>query len=289
MFFIILISVAVGVGLKHVKESSQEVQKSALMIQTNLILEDILKILKSSKELEQIDSAEDLFRFLSENSFKELESSGVKVILNLKSAGSRFNVNALSESNNSVNVQRVNLLKDFLNRRSINGSLADILLDMMSGYRDDMSYNSNIFDTKPTLFRDRITSREHLNEALQYYSATYHDDLTKKMDIENLFYYDRDKNSSIDLNYATDEVWELILSCDRAKAKELKEHKGVYTKLQDLELDEKQMSNLSSFRTTFFGTRLSVAVDIVQNEHDAKVRFEYDLKTKKATDFVYEI
>ena len=289
MFFIIAISVTVGVGLKQVKESSAEVQNMSFMIQANLIIDDILRVLKESKELEEIDSSEALFAFLNQNSFTSFHSNDTKVFLKIQSAKSKFNINALSESNNSVNIQRVALLREFLDRHFINGSFVDILLDMMSGYREDMLYNSNIFDTKPTLFRDYITSSEHLDEAVDYYISAYHDNLRQKIDFTNLFNFSEDKNSSIDLNHVTTDVWSLILSCDGQRAKELARNRGTYTKVQDLELNEIEKENLLAFRTTFFEPVLSVSVEVLKNNQAAKFSFEYDIKTKKGTNFIYEI
>jgi hypothetical protein len=293
VLFVMAITVAVGVGLKQVKVASKQVQNENFMLQSSTVLDDVLTILHSSKELKQLatnKSSAELFTFLSSASFIPLESSGLKVLIQISSARSKFNVNSLVDTNGStINVNRVNILKDYLRKYRVNGGYVDILLDAMSGVKQDMTYYSAIFNEKPYLFRDYIVSQKHLGEVNDFYTKTYHDNNLKNIDFRNLFYFSKDKNTFIDLNYATMEVWQMMLGSDKQKAEQLASGGGEYTSLEDLSLSDEEKLALAKFKTSYFEPFLEVVVNITQNSQNAKISFEYDIQTKKESNFVYEI
>lgn len=292
VLFIMAITVAIGIGLKQVKVASLNVENESFMFQTSTILEDVLLILDASKELEQIahnKSNTDFFTFLSNVSYLSLESSGLRVNIHINSARSNFNVNALINTDEStINIDRVNALKEYLSHYRINVNYVDILLDVMSGIKEDMRYYSAIFNENPYLFRDYIVSEKHLGEVNDFYMKTYHHNL-KNIDFTKFFYFNKDKNIFIDLNYATAEVWEMMLGCDKQKSHELASGGGRYTSLKDLSLSEKEKVALAKFQTSYFEPFLDVVIIMTQRTQYAKIRFEYNIQTKKGSNFVYEI
>ena len=94
MFFIIAITVAIGVGLKQVNKASEYVESEKLILQTNMLFDDVLTILNTSKELDFIRdmnmTGDDLEGFFSSLSIPgiPLAESGVIISLDLKSARS---------------------------------------------------------------------------------------------------------------------------------------------------------------------------------------------------------
>lgn len=292
VLFIMAITVAIGVGLKQVKVASLYVENESFMFQTSTVLEDVLHILDASKELEQIahnKSNSELFAFLSSVSFIPLESHGLKVNIHISSARSHFNVNSLMNTNGkTINIDRVNALKEYLNKYSVNSGYVDILLDVMRGIQDDRGYESAIFNDKPYLFRDYIVSEKHLEEVNDFYMKTYHSTL-KNIDFTQLFYFSNDKSNFIDLNYATAEIWDMMIGCDKEKAQQLASGEGGYTSLDNLSLSDKEKLALAKFQTSFFEPFLDVVIDITQSSQHAKIRFEYAIRTKKGSNFVYEI
>lgn len=292
VFFVMAITVAIGIGLKQVKEASWHVENERFMLQTSVIVDDVMKILQNSKELEQIlseNSNEGLFAFLSSASFIPFESSGVKVSIEIKSARSKFNPNALMDANNTANIPRVNLLKEYMNRSMVNVAYVDILLDIMGKVKEDGLYNSGIFKEKPSLFRDYLTSQKHLEEVNDFYKKTYHDNSLENIDFKNLFYFAKETSHKIDVNYATPQIWELILSCDKNRAEQLSMGGGFYNTLEDLDLSDEEKVALAKFNTGYFEPYLDVLVNISQDTQSAKIEFEYDISTKKGSNFVYEI
>jgi len=292
LLFIIAITVSVGIGLKYLNTASNEVQKEKFIIQTRTAISDILKILQKSKEIDYIvknNSAEALYIFLSQSSFIPFENAGVRMILQIKSARSKFNPNMIMDKNITIQEQRAENLKEYISNNDINPVFVDIMLDTMGGIKEDLVYNSDIFYEKPELFRDRLVSLEHFNEIKDFFELTYHENSLKNIDFDNLFYFSKDKNLKIDLNYATAEVLEMILGVDKLRAKEIAQNKITYTKLDDMELSEDEKDMLSRFKTSFFEPYLDVKIEIIQDDNSAKIEFEYDLKARKGMNFSYDI
>jgi hypothetical protein len=290
LLFIMLISVAIGIGLKHLNSASSYVSGEKFLYQSSIIVDDVLGVLKNFKEIKDINSSEDLTTFL-EYSPIPFESNGIKVFIELESARSKININSIFDKNiTSQDNDKVEALKIFLNRYSVGMEFVDILSDSMGGIKENLSYNSDIFFQKPYLFRDYITSYKHFEKLSEYY-AEYFDDNIKSIDFKNLFYFTNDTNNSyvIDLNHATPLAWEMMLGCDIDRAKELSNNAGFYEKLEDLKLMDDEKIELMKFKTSFFEPFLYVDVTIMQGDNTAEIKFEYDIKKGIGSNFAYEI
>jgi len=296
LVFIIAITLSVAIGLKQVKEGSYAVQNELFLLQSNMILNDVLTFLKNSNDLKKIidnnDSVESLNMFLSQVGFIPFESNDIMVSLEIKSARSKININTISEHNIS-NTEDINERKEAFNtyfsKYSVDSEYTNILLDMMGEIKEGMLYNSEIFYEKPYLFRDYIVSLKHLEVANNFYKQIYHDNYIDGIDFKNLFTFNQDKKTAVDLNYATADVWELMLDVDEIRANELLSGSGSYTKLSDLGLSDDEKLLLSRFRTSYFEPYLDVMIEIIQKEHRSKIYFEYDIKNSKGSHFSYEI
>ena len=302
MIFIIAITVAIGVGLKQINKASQSVESEAFTLETSMILDDILRILQTSKELDSILKSDDedikreaFYIFLSQTAFIPFESSGIKMSLELQSARSKFNPNTLFDVNSTMNSNaehfvRVEALIRHLNLYEIDAEYVNIIVDMISGVKEDMTYNTNIFNENPHLFRDYIVSSKHLEEINNFYQQTYRNNKLKNVDFKNLFYYSKDKEHYIiDLNYATIQTWQLLLGCDELRAEQLNEESGAYSKLDDLDLNDDEKLSLALFKTGYFQPIIEVKVEIMKDELETQIQFEYNMETKKGSNFVYEI
>ncbi|MDF1883060.1 hypothetical protein JHD49_03825 [Sulfurimonas sp. SAG-AH-194-C21] len=286
IMFVIVISVAIGFGLKQVNKASSIVKNENFMYQSRIIVEDILKILKTSpdiKSLADTNSSEILFLFLSQSSFIPFESSGLEIIIHLSSAREKLNPLALKNSQ-----ERQDSIKQYFNNYNINSQYVDLLLDNMSGIKEDNSYSSMIFDENPYLFRDYITSAEHLELINDFYLKEYNDNSLSKIDFNNLFYYSTDENMSIDVNYATTEVWEMLLLTSKARAEFLSNGRGAYTDLASLNLDEDEKTQLALFPISYFEPVLFVRLEIKKEQSTAEISFEYNIRTKQESNFLIQ-
>lgn len=293
LLFIISITFSVGVGLKQINQANTSTKKESFVIQTSLILDDVMYLLQNTKELDYIikkSSIEGLNLFLVQSAFIPFESSGVKMFLELHSARAKFNPNTLVDKNGTIYEKREEALKIYLSEKKVNESFVDMLEDLSSKVKEDMSYHSDIFNENPTLFRDYIVSLKHLNEVKKFYIQRYKENDINKVDFEKIFYFSKKRDRyKIDLNYATQEVWQMLLGCDILRAKELADGAGTYTKLNDLYLSDDEKLHLANFNVSYFEPYIDVKVEIMQNNMSAKIRFEYDMKTKKGSNFSYEI
>ncbi|WP_373003688.1 hypothetical protein [Sulfurimonas sp.] len=286
LLFIMLITISIGIGFKQLNQASAYVEGEKFLYQSSVILDDVLNILKNSKELQDINSSAELNVFLSESSIIPFEANGIKVSIELSSARSRFNINSLV-SGNIPNQKRVESLKQYVSNYMVITRYVDILLSSMGINQEDISYNSDLFDKKPNLFREYIVSEKHLLELNEYYTNYYHEDSLKNIDFAKLFYYSSDKDYEIDLSFATAEVWEMILGCSKQRAIELSS--GFYDSIADIGLSKEEMSMLDRFDTNPFEPYIDVRLSIIQDKQSANIRFEYDIENNKGSNFVYEI
>ena len=287
LLFIMLITVSIGFGLKQLNLASGYVDNEKFLYQSSVILDDVLGYLKTSQELNDINSSEDLDLFLAQASFIPFQIKDLKISIELSSARSKFNINSLIDKK-KPDTKKVEILKQYLSNHMINISFVDILLDSMGGIKEDLSYNSGLFDEKPYLFRDYISSYEQFSELEAYYKKYYHDDSLKNIDFKNLFYFSHDKNYKIDLNYATKETWEMMLGCGESRAVQLSE--ADYDSYESLGMDVEELNILKHrFKTSFFEPYIYVVITVMKNNNNAIISFEYDMKKKEGYDFVYEI
>jgi hypothetical protein len=94
---------------------------------------------------------------------------------------------------------------------------------------------------------------------------------------------------SIDLNYASVEVWQFMLGVDKIRAEELYKNEGNYHSLKDLHLNDEEKERLSKFKTSFYEPYILVNIFTQKEEKSAHISFEYDIKKEKVSHFVFEI
>jgi hypothetical protein len=251
------------------------------ILQTSIILDDILNILQKSKDLNKVESPEDLARFLDKVSFLPFKNKDVDVIVEVSSARSSININSIN------NTSRMDSLKEFLVKKNIDEEYADMLYDSMNGIKEDGSYKTDIFNKEPNLFRKYVVSYKHLAKINDIYQIKFRD--ANIQNIDKLFYISKDKNSSIDLNYARALTWELIIGCEPERARYLEDNSVIYHSISDLGLNAKEIFSINKFKTSFFEPIIDVKIDIRTKHMNAKIRFEYNILLKKGSNFVYEV
>ncbi len=292
LLFIVAITASIGIGLKQINDASKELKNQNFMLQSRIVLDDVLNIINNSAQIKNIakdGSISELNDFLSKVSLLPFDLNGLHVSIEIQSARSRFNINDLVNSTGKPNISRVEILKEYVSRYNINSGFIDLLLDNMGKIKEDMSYNTPIFNDKPTLFRDYIASKKHFDEIVGYYEKIYNDNSVQKIDFDKLLYFSAKKGDFIDLNYATPEVWQMMLGVDNAKALALSNGSGTYATIDDLDLTDVQKERLSKFQTSFFEPFLNVQVKLEQGEQKTYIQFQYDIKTQKGSNFVYEL
>lgn len=283
--FLIVISISLGFVLHEVNKSSELVKREKFLYQSTQLVEDFVHLLQNAPEFKEIldaNSATALYALLSQAEFIPLHIGEYELIVSLHSARGKFNPNDL-------NPQRLEALKVFLSHYMINGVYGDILYDSISSMKEDGVYNTTLFQNHPELFRDYIASPKHLEVLKDFYIQEFHDNSINAIDQSKLFYLSDAQGSAIDLNFATPEVWELLLGSTKERAQELYAGAGSYEKMEDLHLTVEEKRNLSRFKTTLYEPILQVDIHIVDTNESVDINFEYNIAKKEGSHFVYKL
>ncbi len=284
VFFVMLITLSLGIGLKYVKNSYSTMNNESFMTQSTVVLDDFLKILKTSPDLKQVKDSDSLAVFLAQSALLPFENSGVKVLIQITSARAKINPNTFNSP------ERLDVLRSFLIKNMINVEYSNMLSDLIGGIKEDNLYNTDIFNEYPYLFRDYISSDKHLEKLGEIYKKKYHDNALEKIEMKKLFYANRDQNSSIDLNYATPLAWELMIGCDKDRANELSLGGfGAYTPENPPSLSNDENESLSQFSYNYYEPIIDVKIEINKNDENAEIRFEYEINSTKVSNFVFKV
>ena len=289
LFFIIAITVALGISLKQVRLGNQSVDKEHFMVQSAAILDDVLTLLKSSSELNSVSDAQGLNLFLSTASIIPFEVNALAVKIEIASAGAKININSL---NNAV------LKEAFINylvRYNVSNPdyLMQLIYDASHGVNEN-GYQSDIFDANPSLYRDKIVSQSHLNTILKHYVLTQHENSVMKLPWNNLVRFDDNNDSSLDANYLSADVWQMLVpDMSEEEAAERASGLNVATSVEELGLNGDDAAWLTSLNGSgiigFYTPKVAVNVDILEHNQSAKISFDYNLASKKGNHFEYGI
>ena len=292
LVIVMLMAIVIGWSMHTLNEAKETVDKERFMIQSGMIVEDVLKVLKNSPQISAIgdeNSSIALFTLLTTTSMLPFESQGYRVLISLKSARAKLNINTFAENNTTRARQRRERLANFLSRYGLGNDLYDYILDAMGGIKEDGSYRSDLFYGNPELYRDAIVSWKQMERILLSYAKKDGIDPFSKLDFDRIFCYNEDRGVKLDLNYATPEVWEFIAGISKERAKQLVESGGTYASVEDLGLSEEEKYLLSLFDYSFFEPIILVHIDIMKEKAAGTIEFEYDIKKKKARRFVFEV
>ena len=292
LVIVMLMSIVIGLGMSNLQEAKTTVEKERFMIQSGMLVQDVLHLLKSSPQIDAIvesNSSALLTVLLDSTSMLPFSSQGYRVMLSLSSARDRLNINTFAKHDTRKSRQRRAYLANFLNSYGLGNDLYDFILDAMGGMKADGSYRSDLFFLDPTLYRDAIVSPRQMERILLLYAKKDGKDPFSKLDFDKIFCYNEDNETKLDLNHATPEAWEFVTGVSKERAKELAENAGVYEKLDDLRLSPEQKESLSLFDYSFFEPVLRVHIEVANEKLNAAIEFEYDLRKKKAKRFAVEI
>ena len=277
LFFIIAITVSVGISLTQLQKGSLQLQEGRFLTQSSAVMEDVLTLLQNSSEIFKIEDAVSFNIFLMSASLIPFEAGDLRVKIAMRSARDKLNINTLTGSE-----ELQDALKKYLMRYNIQdiSYLVDILLDCMGGKQD--IYRTEIFDEIPWMYRDRIVNYVHLQQLLDFYVKMRHDNSVHSVPWQEIMSFDR-KNTEIDANYARAEVWRLML--------QMLVEGGLteYESEADLGLSAEELQQLAPFGLAYYLPIIYVDVMIEENDKKARIVIKYDIASKKAQEFNYDI
>ncbi len=283
LFFVISVTAAVGVSIIQLRLSAQQVREGKCLIQSSMILDDLLKLLKTTPLLDQVKDAQSMDYFLQNASIIPVALENLNVRINIDSAMGRFNINTLSYFKPFQEA-----LSAYMVQYDISDTeyFQDLLIDCMSGRKSE--YRTDIFDAMPWLYRERIVSMTHLEQIIDHYVLSRHDNNIRKIPWEKLVRFAPSDDRKIDANYITPQLWQLLLpEITESIAIDLASNEFVYERDEDLSLADEEMMQLKPFELSYYLPRTLIEVDVKRNDQNVHVAFEYDLKLKKGGNFDY--
>lgn len=283
LFFVISVTAAVGVSIIQLRLSAKQVREGKCLIQSSMILDDLLKLLKTTPLLDQIKDAQSMRYFLENASIIPVALENLNVKININSAMGHFNINTLSYFKPFQEA-----LSGYMLQYEISDVeyFKDLLIDCMSGQKNE--YRTDIFDAMPWLHRERIVSMTHLEQIIDYYVLTRHDNNIRKIPWKQLIRFAPSGDRMIDANYITPQLWQLLLpDITEDIAVDLASNEFVYEKSQDLSLADEDLAQLERFDLSYYLPRTLIEVDVRRNDQNVHVAFEYDLKLKQGGNFDY--
>jgi len=286
LFFIMAITVAVGLSLTQLKRGNLQLQEGRFLVQGSAVIEDVLTLLKNSADVIKVEDAATLRLFLDSAAFIPFEVDDLRVKISMRSARSRLNINLLSSSEVLQEA-----LKTYLIRYNIQdvAYFVDLLLDCMGGTQE--LYRTEIFDEQPWMYRDRIVDRSHFDQLLDFYVKMRHDNSIRTVAWEKIISFGDPKRAQIDANYATPELWRLMLpDAGDEQVKTLAEA-GLegYESEDDLNLSDEEREQIAPFGVTYYLPVAEVKVMIEEYDKMAEIVFQYDIASQQAKEFSYDI
>ena len=292
LFFIITITVIVGVSLKQLQEANSQLQENRFLAQSAITLEDVLKMVGQAERFGDINDTLSLNLFLTEAAMIPVETGQLSGMITLQSARERIDINTLKDSK----PLRTTLERYLSESMQVADAryLVYLLMDCMGGFREE-GYSTDIFDRQPWMYRDRIVNKMHFDQILDFYVQSRRDPSVYKVPWEQLIRFGDTKSVNIlDANYLTPELWAMLLVDKYPSSDELETlaHPAEpYESVADLPLSEETAQMLAEeFGLGFYAPVVDVKLMLQEGEtHQAAISFEYDLKTKKAGRFDYAI
>lgn len=283
LFFVISVTAAVGVSIIQLRLSAEQVREGKCLIQSSMVLDDLLKLLKNSPLLDKIQDADSMRYFLQSASIIPVSLENLNVKINIQSAMGRFNINTLSSFKPFQEALSVYMMQYEISDVEY---FQDLLIDAMSGKRAE--YRTDIFDAMPWLYRDKIVSMTHFEQIVDYYVLTRHDSNIRKIPWKELIRFGAHSDRKIDANYIRPQLWKLLLpEIGEEIATDLSSSVTVYKGSKDLALSDEDIKHLDAFNLSYFVPRAHIEVDVRRNDQNVHIAFEYDLKTKKGGNFDY--
>lgn len=283
LLFVLLITLSIGAILENINKSEELLKEQRALYKESILLQDLLVMLQNSQEIQQLadsNATDAMFTFLQTSQQLPLKLGNMQMMFSITSARSKIPINSMRQ-------EQIPFFEEYFSRYGVRGEFVEMIQDVLSGVQEDGGYKTAIFERYPRLYRDGLVSLKMLQVVIAYYKQEYKDDAISKIRFADLFSFNSEA-SSIDLNFATAQSWELLTGVDAMRAKELASHEEIYSSFDDLGLTQEEQERLQRFQTTFFAPYLLVKVDIIHKNYIRKISFEYDIRTKKGYNFRYE-
>jgi hypothetical protein len=287
MSFIIVIVFMISQNLEYIKKALTVNNNTNMILQTKLLVDDVLNLLQKKSIDTELDATTILKETITTYSNISIKSDDIDILILATSARDKIDINRLKMDN---------YLKEGFKKYLINKNISspdyflELLLDCMA--QDSNNYNTDIFINIPTLQREKIVSLQHLNTIVEYYAHNYNDQNIQEINFKDIFNFG-DGNGKVDLNYANNDVWQILLpNLDETITEELASNTLTYLNSSDLikaGLTQNDISILSNGVASYYEPIIRIELYIKNKDSHNLVTFEYNLTSKKGDNFEFFI
>jgi hypothetical protein len=284
LLMIMSITFAVGVSLTQYEKGRASLNETNFFLQSLFVIEDTIKLISNNSLLESIQDTSSLYNAIESATVIPIVLGNLQVMVSIKSAYGRFNVNALRSSK---------AFQDTFKQYLINFNVADpdffirLLQDCMGGYAD--VYRTEIFNELPWLFRDYVASEVHFHQIIDFYVRKRIDNSVNLIPWKELLRFGNDSTLT-DINHISEEGWRFILpELTSEKIELLANGQGTYQIIEDLDLDEQELQAVKSIGITCFAPVLLVKIIMMKHQNKAEIEMVYEIDTKQVKVLKYDI
>jgi len=278
----------VMVFLNSTKRVKDTLSYEYAQIQSNIVMYDLVKYFNTIK------FDEDVIFYGSGLPFT-MEFGDAVVTLEFNSAHNKININNLINTIKSKdNIAYDNFVTYLYSFRVIDPEFfIDILIDTID--KDNIEKNSgngSEIVLKEPLFRNgKIYNKNHFKYIVDYYIQQTDDKDILKVPFENFISFNA---PNIDINFASKELLEILFyDANNFALETISKHNNIYDKLENLPFDEYYLKDIKKGR---FGQSITTTTDLLDvkvelnfnGRFNSKVRFLYDIKNKKLTQYKVE-
>lgn len=286
IMMIMLLMGLVGMFLTKTKESKDSVTYEFAMLQTNMMMRNVLESLREIK-LDQN------MLFLASKIPLPVNFGSSSAIIKLDSAQKYINIGLLiKESINKENNKRdaiTNSFIEYLRQYDLKEPYLFLHILQDSVDKDNESRNgleSEIVESFPAFREGDIFNELHLAQMIDYYFDKSGDAKIYEVPFSEMFSF---KNTVIDINYASMEILEFLFDdIEQYVLRAIYEHEEIYEKKSDLEdeftketvelLFSKRMGQEFSISTSQLKVKISLAY---KSQFQSNVSFEALLSEDK--------
>jgi hypothetical protein len=281
IMFIVAILGFVTLNTKLFKKATGNIDEIQFMIQSGIIVDDIIALFKKTPMLKKVKNSQSLKMLL--DLFIgipfALEDYSVNIALsNTKNA--KFNINNLDENSSAI-------IEDIFIQKELSAPiyLIDIIKDILKTVSDTTYYNTEWFDENPFAHHGNIINKEHLSKIIDFYKKKHYDTAVNLAFFDTILKYENNGNSrTLDINAMSKEQWSLFVpNCGYFEEDyienitDLNNRCGVETGLILKKLGF----------TSFFIPVVEVKIDISKENQNAHIVFDYNTNNAKVSNFEF--
>ena len=287
LLILVLVIMLMSVALKNTSNIKKISLSDRYLIQENLTITDIKKILDNKifrklKDLKSEDKVKVLNKLFS-TPFEVLDSvNNSNITVTLKSNDGKVNINYITDHEQKKYIGNIFIKIGVLD----SDMLTEILLaniESSSKYRDDYKMSINNLDYK----NGNITNYSDFKKIIEIYVK--HSEDVKAYDINYLKYFkfladDNARNTNLDINYMEIELLDAIenMSLKNSIRTKIKTKKGLFKKYSELELNNyNEVNEEDSLRKKSIGfiTRNIICkINIKSINYSVQYIFNYNIE-----------